>query len=351
MIKNPSHYAPLMEMLRPIRERLLPPLSAIFRDKERPETERSFATNILADYAGDQPSVLVDLLLDAEPKAFGILYPIAERQSRDTAPVAASRDRQEADTRLERPAARCFMGEAGFGGGQPDRGEPGISRRTVCLLPDDAAGRVSRDCRGTTEVGLPSGPVPALRRRPGSAGGSGLETRRTAVAHCLGRNPEQVRRLDEANRRENFLPVDIAGYLTTDLNGTPAIRYAVVWAQASGGDDARLYIEVKAVELTDAHRSLDEAKLIARSLQVLRAPDGQPRYSGIWGKPSWAGVSAQDYRDMFETNFAENQLQLLDKWLVDVAVSEAGKYRPVAERAEAALELAKRHSDSQARRL
>ena len=71
-------------------------------------------------------------------------------------------------------------------------------------------------------------------------------------------------------------------------------------------------------------------------------PDGQPRYSGIWAEPSWAGVSAQDYPDMFETNFADKQLQLLDKWLVDVAVSEAGKHPPVGERAGAPLELAER---------
>ena len=33
------------------------------------------ATNILADYATDQPALLADLLLDADEKQFAVLYP------------------------------------------------------------------------------------------------------------------------------------------------------------------------------------------------------------------------------------------------------------------------------------
>ena len=55
VLKNPSHYDPLIETLRPVRQRLTAPLAAIFRDPGKPESERSLATSILADYAGDQP--------------------------------------------------------------------------------------------------------------------------------------------------------------------------------------------------------------------------------------------------------------------------------------------------------
>ena len=87
VIKNPSDYAPLLETLRPIRKRLLASLSATFRDEQRPDTERSFATNILTDYASDQPAVLADLLMDAGPKAYPALFPIVQAPgSRDRAP-------------------------------------------------------------------------------------------------------------------------------------------------------------------------------------------------------------------------------------------------------------------------
>ena len=87
VIKNPSEYTPLLEMLRPIRERLLASLSSIFRDGQRSETERSFATNILTDYASDQPEVLADLLLDAGPKAFSVLFPLARDRQAETVPL------------------------------------------------------------------------------------------------------------------------------------------------------------------------------------------------------------------------------------------------------------------------
>ncbi len=87
MIKNPSDYAPLLEMLRPICVRLLPSLSATFRDGQRPETERSFATNILTDYAADQPAMLANLLLDAGPKAYPAFFSAAQSRQVETLPL------------------------------------------------------------------------------------------------------------------------------------------------------------------------------------------------------------------------------------------------------------------------
>jgi serine/threonine protein kinase/formylglycine-generating enzyme required for sulfatase activity len=65
--------------LRPVRGRLLAPLSAVFRDRAEGRTaERSLATSILADYAGDQPDLLADLAQDAEEKQFAVLLPLLE---------------------------------------------------------------------------------------------------------------------------------------------------------------------------------------------------------------------------------------------------------------------------------
>ena len=64
-----------MEALRPVRQSLLPGLQAVFRDRERDDSERSLATSILADYAADQPRVLADLLMDADEKQFAVIFP------------------------------------------------------------------------------------------------------------------------------------------------------------------------------------------------------------------------------------------------------------------------------------
>ena len=65
------------------------PLAAIFRDKDkkRPDTERALATNILTDYASDEPNLIADLLMDADPKAYAAFFPIAQRQAAKTSPL------------------------------------------------------------------------------------------------------------------------------------------------------------------------------------------------------------------------------------------------------------------------
>jgi formylglycine-generating enzyme required for sulfatase activity len=73
--ENPSHYTPLLELLRPVREELLWPLSGVYRGEGRSDSERSWATTILADYAADRPGELADLLMDADEKQFAVLYP------------------------------------------------------------------------------------------------------------------------------------------------------------------------------------------------------------------------------------------------------------------------------------
>jgi hypothetical protein len=71
LVAVPAVYlATWMEALRPVRGKLLDPLSFVFQDAKRKETERSLATDILADYAADQPQVLADLVMDAEKEQF-----------------------------------------------------------------------------------------------------------------------------------------------------------------------------------------------------------------------------------------------------------------------------------------
>jgi serine/threonine protein kinase/formylglycine-generating enzyme required for sulfatase activity len=64
------------EAFRPVKGHLLSPLKDIFLDRRSERAaERSLATNLLADYAADEPQVLVELLLDADGKQFAVIYP------------------------------------------------------------------------------------------------------------------------------------------------------------------------------------------------------------------------------------------------------------------------------------
>ncbi len=72
--ENPVFLGLWMECFRPIKGKLLASLEGIYRNPNSRESERTLATNILADYAADQPQVLADLLMDADDKQFAVIY-------------------------------------------------------------------------------------------------------------------------------------------------------------------------------------------------------------------------------------------------------------------------------------
>ena len=71
----PSELAPYRDALRPVMHHLVCPLSAIFRDSQG-EKERLFAADTLADHFAfaNSPERLFDLLADADPKQFPIIF-------------------------------------------------------------------------------------------------------------------------------------------------------------------------------------------------------------------------------------------------------------------------------------
>jgi serine/threonine protein kinase/formylglycine-generating enzyme required for sulfatase activity len=84
---NPVFLGSWLDALRSVRGRIANPLAAIFRDKQRPESEHQLATNILTDYASDDPKLIADLLIDSDPKAYGAFFAIAHRQESQTLPL------------------------------------------------------------------------------------------------------------------------------------------------------------------------------------------------------------------------------------------------------------------------
>src|SRR5262249_51950814 len=81
VMENPFFLGQWGEAYRPVKNSFLPSLADIFRDQQ-PEraAERTLATNLLADYAADQPQLLADLLMDADDKQFAVLYPKFKEQ-------------------------------------------------------------------------------------------------------------------------------------------------------------------------------------------------------------------------------------------------------------------------------
>jgi serine/threonine protein kinase/formylglycine-generating enzyme required for sulfatase activity len=113
--QNPSHYTALVGMLRPVRDSLIAPLSEVYRSRERPEGERSFAVSILAEYADDpgHVAVLAGLLMDADERQFAVIYPrLKDRGEQGLALLTAEIDKKlppdlpSSDAQRERLAKR-----------------------------------------------------------------------------------------------------------------------------------------------------------------------------------------------------------------------------------------------------
>ncbi len=86
---NPLSLGTWLELFRPARAALVAPLAAILRDRAplRTESERELAATLLSDYASDQPALLADLLMDADPTPFAVLLSAAQRQAEKVRPT------------------------------------------------------------------------------------------------------------------------------------------------------------------------------------------------------------------------------------------------------------------------
>jgi serine/threonine protein kinase/formylglycine-generating enzyme required for sulfatase activity len=71
--QDPASYSAWLNLLWPVRYSLAGPLGELFRNRERPEDART-AASILADYLGDQPAALAELLMDAYEKQFAVIF-------------------------------------------------------------------------------------------------------------------------------------------------------------------------------------------------------------------------------------------------------------------------------------
>ena len=80
--ENPVFIGVWVGTLRPVKKFLLNPLSETFNNRAPDKNlENLVATNLLADYAADNPEILISLILDADEKQFSILFPLFKEQS------------------------------------------------------------------------------------------------------------------------------------------------------------------------------------------------------------------------------------------------------------------------------
>jgi len=339
VIKNPSDYGLLLETLRPIRLRLLAPLSATFRDGKRPETERSFATSILTDYASDQAAELADLLMDAGDKAYPVLFPIARGREAETVPLL-----------------QAEIGKKAYEWNDPPRDASWTQLDSTAKARIESAGGLVAERFGfcqTMPLGEFLAAVEALRvsgcrpvRFRPYADGQVVRVavvwtrdgRKWRMAHD--QTADTISKQDDLHRKEGFLPVDVAGYVATGADGKPADRYAALWIGKAGPeDDARMLVAVSAAELKKAQAQLKAAGMAPVTLMAFQDAKGRKSYCGI-GHKSTTYAAFVLRNDLGETRVPYELDQHAEATLVDLSAGVAAPRVSTRERASAAVKAA-----------
>jgi formylglycine-generating enzyme required for sulfatase activity/tetratricopeptide (TPR) repeat protein len=338
---NSIYLGPWLEALRPVRGKLTTPIDSIFRDK-RPDSEHTQATNILTDYARDDPDRLAELLTVSDAKAYLSLFPVAETWAEQVLPVFQAELAKKATYSWNEPPLDPSWAKPDASFVSRIEAAQGILSERFAFCQTMPVGEFL-----TTAAALRKSGYRPVRFRPYA---DEQVVRVAAVSTRDGQNwrissgltANEVRLQDERNKKDGFLPVDVAGYVTTDAEGKPGDRYAAIWVEKTSDDDARMYVGTAAENQIEIEGKLKGENLIPRTIHAMIGSDGRPRYCGIWGRPPATTITGQMYRDQYQGNFEQNQARLSDQLLIDIAVSEAGKPQTIRDRAQAALESAEK---------
>jgi eukaryotic-like serine/threonine-protein kinase len=243
---NPVYLGFWLEVLRPLCTKLTGSLVAIFQEKSRPETVHSLATNILADYASDDPDRLGELLLISDHAAYRSLFSVAESSAERLLPIFQRELAKRASYSWNDPPPSASWT-------QPDAGAVSRIEATHGLLDPSFAFCQTMpldDFQMTAEALRKSGYRP-VRFRPYAddklvrvAALWTRDGRDWRIASGL--SGDGLRQQDERNQKDKFRPVDVAGYVTHDAAGKPAEQYVALWVESTGQDAARMYVAATA---------------------------------------------------------------------------------------------------------
>jgi formylglycine-generating enzyme required for sulfatase activity len=285
--EDPLRVGKWAEGLRPVRGKLTGRLLGLSTDGSHPEAERHLATSLLADFAADQPDVLVAALLRADPRQFAVLWPrlVPHRakavellgRELEKAPTPSWPDTDPSPPWPEPDDALRGRIEVALGMCAPRF----ALCQTLPLEEFDAVARALDRCgyRPSRLRPYPDGKVlriAAVWQRDG---------RRWHALH--GASPDEVRAEDERQRRAGRLPVDVAGYVAPG----GAVRYAALWGRpASPTYDSRLFVGLSFHALRKLTQPLREKQFQPGIHHCIDRGAGPALYNQVWVRePGWEG--------------------------------------------------------------
>jgi formylglycine-generating enzyme required for sulfatase activity len=286
-----------VDSLRPVRSQLLPQLSVVYRNAKRRETERALATEILADYAADQPQVLADLLMDADAKQFSVLFPkVKETDASGAKPLLAELDRQPRPTRSDPPLSRSWKEPEAEVRRRIEAAHGLLHERfAFCqTMPLAEFLKLADDLR-------PSGYRPIRVRPYAAARGVQVAAVWTRDGQewqmVCGLSKEQMARHDSELQKRGYVPDDVAGYMSQGLH------FGAIWVAANDqGVIRRQSIGVPKAEHQGDFDRLVNQGFRPLTIQAVAQDDGTPVISQIYSKARAESVGSVDWEQRISIN-------------------------------------------------
>ena len=153
---------------------------------------------------------------------------------------------------------------------------------------------------------------------------------------------ENVRQTDERNRKEGYLPVDVAGYLAAGgEEGKPTSRFAALWAQRTGpNDEAQMFVASSVAELTKVQEQLKNAGFVPLTLHAWRQADDKLSYSGVWYKTATRTSDTASFQNGLSEADLPTEVARQAGSLIDLDLTAAPPPPSTKERAASALQVA-----------
>jgi len=309
---NPLHLSLWTNALRPVRGALLDPLAKVCCDKNQGD-RRQVAASILADYAADRPEMLIDLLLDADPRQFAVL--ILPLRSHGQKAVTLLRQEIEKGTQAlwnERVPDPNWM--------MPTSGLIAKIKAAQGVLTDHFAFCQTMPLEEFASVadGLRSSGYRPIRARPYRAGDV---IRVAAVWTRDGRewrladgvSAAEIRRCDATYRESGLVPVDVAGFRTA----RDSERFVALWANGNHKDSVAMLVGLPDAEHGIAWQDLKSKGLVPFTYHKMLTEKAVFTNSQVWAKLSeplvmWqfrSGSLAQ-YENSLENYSAQGMCQV-----------------------------------------
>jgi serine/threonine protein kinase/formylglycine-generating enzyme required for sulfatase activity len=287
--ENPIFLGRWTEALRPAREALVGPLRAMFHDSQMPDTERDLATHLLAEFSADRPEALAGFLLEADARQYEkILSRLRVYPDKAASLLSAELAKALAPEWKDRPLDPGWPAPDPALVRQIEEAQGLVAERfALCqTLPLEKFDALAEGLRRSGYRPIQFRPFPAGSAVLVAAAWSrdGQDWR---LVH--GVTADEARNRDAEERKQGFVPLDLAAFVTVADGKMPAERYAVLWARPSP--------EVLEVEMTlgvpvgdqlgARDKPLQRNGFIPRTQTGVQI-DGQKKESAVWWKPQRA---------------------------------------------------------------